>query len=328
MESVVNSKSSQAVSVFTPQTSSSAALSLATLAVGTHSITAKYSGDANYSTDTSAAVAVTVNPAASATAVTSSANPSYAGHSVTFTTNVTSTGQAPTGNVTFSAGSTMLGSAALSGGVAAYTTTSLTTVGTQTVTASYSGDTNTQASSATVSQVIDAAFALSPGSDGSTTLTVQSGKSVSAPINVTGATGFSAQITFACTGLPANAGCTFSPAMITGSGTSIVPTLLTVSTSASVTTSQLRRDGGPGLTTFAYGAVFASLALCWPLRRRGARPFAILACVLALAAMGLAGCSGGSGAGGPKTAPGTYNFTVTATSGSVQAQSSYVLTVQ
>ena len=116
MESVVNSKSSQAVSVFTPQTSSSAALSLATLAVGTHSITAKYSGDANYSTDTSAAVAVTVNPAASATAVTSSANPSYAGQSVTFTTNVTSTGPAPTGNVTFSAGSTMLGSAALSGG--------------------------------------------------------------------------------------------------------------------------------------------------------------------------------------------------------------------
>ena len=37
-----------AVSVFTPQTSSSGALSLTTLAVGTHTITARYSGDANY----------------------------------------------------------------------------------------------------------------------------------------------------------------------------------------------------------------------------------------------------------------------------------------
>ena len=68
-----------AAAVFTPQTSSSATLSLATLAVGTHSITAQYSGDTNYSADTSAAVAVTVNPAVSATAVTSSVNPSFAG---------------------------------------------------------------------------------------------------------------------------------------------------------------------------------------------------------------------------------------------------------
>ena len=57
-----------AASVFTPQTSSSATISPSTLAVGTHSITARYSGDANYSADTSAAVSVTVNQAASATA--------------------------------------------------------------------------------------------------------------------------------------------------------------------------------------------------------------------------------------------------------------------
>ena len=230
-----------AASVFTPQTSSSAALSLTTLAVGTHTISAHYSGDANYVADTSAGVTVTVNQAASATAATSSANPSFAGQSVTLTANVTSGGPTPTGNVVFTSGSTTLATVALSGGSASYTTSSFTTVGTQTITASYSGDANTQASSTTLSQVVNAAFALAPGSSGSTTLTVQAGQTVTAPINVTGAAGFSGQVTFACSGLPANASCSFSPATITVSGTPAVPTLLSVNTAASTAISRLRR---------------------------------------------------------------------------------------
>jgi hypothetical protein len=154
-----------AASVFTPQPSSSAALSPSTLTVGTHSITARYSGDANYAGDTSAAVTVTVNQAVSVTAVTSSVNPSSAGQSVTLTAKVTSNGPTPTGHVTFTSGSTTLATVALSGGSAAYTTTSFTTVGTLAITASYSGDANTQASSATLSQVITGpTLTLSPSS--------------------------------------------------------------------------------------------------------------------------------------------------------------------
>jgi hypothetical protein len=317
-----------AASVFTPQTSSSAAFSLATLAVGTHSITASYSGDTNYSADTSAAVAVTVNQAASATAVTSSANPGFAGESVTLTAKVSSSEPTPTGKVTFTSGSTTLGTVALTGGSAAYTTSSFTTVGTQTITASYSGDANTQASSATLSQVINAAFALAPG--GTTTLTVQSGQTVSAPINVTGAAGFSGQVTFACSGLPNNASCSFSPATIMVSGTPAVPTSLSVNTAAGTTMSQLKEDGGGRIRTAAYGLGLASLALFWPVRRRkAARLWAMLICTVAFATLGLNGCSGGGGSNDPaKTAPGTYNFTITASSGSVQTQSSYTLVVQ
>ena len=154
-----------AASVFTPQTSSSATLAPSTLTVGTHSITARYSGDANYAGDTSAAVTVTVNQAVSVTAVTSSVNPSFAGQSVTLTAKVTSNGPTPTGNVTFTSGSTTLATVALSGGSAAYTTTSFTKVGTLAITASYSGDANTQASSATLSQVITGpTLTLSPSS--------------------------------------------------------------------------------------------------------------------------------------------------------------------
>jgi hypothetical protein len=152
-------------SVFTPQTSSSGALSLTTLAVGTHSITAQYSGDANYDGDTSAAVTVTVNQAVSTTAVTSSVNPSVAGQSVTLSAKVTSNGPTPTGNVTFTSGSTALATVALSGGSATYTTASFTKVGTLAITASYAGDANTQASSATLSQVVNGpTLTLSPSS--------------------------------------------------------------------------------------------------------------------------------------------------------------------
>jgi hypothetical protein len=306
--------------VFTPQAGSSAMLSVATLAAGTHTITAQYSGDANYPADTSAAVAVTVNQAASAIAATSSANPSFAGQSVTLTAKVTSAGPTPTGSVAFTSGSAALGTVTLSGGSAAYTT-SFNTVGTQAITASYSGDGNTQASSTSLSQVVNAAFALAPDGSRNTTLTVQAGQSVSAPINVTGAAGFSGEVTFACSGLPANASCSFSPATITVAGTAAVPTLLSVNTAASSMTSQLR--------TGIFGLGLAGLLLLWPLRRRGSGVWAVLVCGFAFAALGLSGCSNGSGpAPAPQTGAGTYNFTVTASSGKVQTQSAYTLVVQ
>ncbi len=310
-----------AASVFTPQTNSSATISPSTLAVGTHSITARYSGDANYSADTSAAVSVTVNQAASATAVTSSANPSFAGQGVTLTANVTSPGPTPTGNVTFTSGSTTLGTVALSGGSAAYTTSSFTTVGTQTITVSYSGDANTQASSSTLSLVVNAAFTLAPDGGGNTTLTVSAGQTVTAPINVTGAPGFSGQVTFACSGLPVNTSCSFSPATINLSGTPAVPTLLSVNTAAGSTTSQLRLGFG--------GLAFAGLLLLWPVRHRGARIWIMLLCAIGLVTLGVNGCSNGSGPAPPaQTATGTYNFTVVASSGSVKTQSAYTLVVQ
>jgi Bacterial Ig-like domain (group 3)/FG-GAP-like repeat len=312
-----------AASVFTPQTSSSASISPSTLAVGTHSITARYSGDANYTADTSAAVSVTVNQAASETAVTSSANPSFAGQSVTLPANVTSPGPTPTGNVTFTSGSTTLGTVALGGGSAAYTTSSFTTVGNQTITVSYSGDANTQASSASLSLVVNAAFTLAPDGGGNTTLTVNAGQTVTAPINVTGAPGFSGQVTFACSGLPANTSCSFSPATINLSGTPAVPTLLSVNTAAGATVSQLRLGFG------AYSLAFAGLILFWPVRHKGTRIWVVLFCAVGFATLGLNGCSKGSGSAPPaQTATGTYSFNVVASSGSVKTQSAYTLIVQ
>jgi hypothetical protein len=86
--------------------------------------------------------------------------------------------------------------------LAAYTTTSLTSAGTQTITVTYSGDGNTQASSGTITQVINAAFTPAPASGSGATLIVKSGQAVSTSISVAGAAGFSGQVALACSGLP------------------------------------------------------------------------------------------------------------------------------
>jgi hypothetical protein len=81
------------------------------------------------------------------TKLVSSANPSLVGQAVTFTATVSSTaGVPPNGEIiTFNSGSVVLGTGALSGGIASMTSSSLP-VGTSTITASYPGDANFRAS--------------------------------------------------------------------------------------------------------------------------------------------------------------------------------------
>ena len=126
-----------------------ATLSTATLTVAaSHSITAVYSGDSNFTGSTSAALLQKVNKANTSTTVKSSLNPSTSGATVTFTATVkSSTTGTPTGTVAFKDGATVLGSHALSGGVAAFATAKLAT-GTHSITAVYvaSADYNTSTS--------------------------------------------------------------------------------------------------------------------------------------------------------------------------------------
>ena len=110
-----------------------------TLSVGSHTITAVYSGDSNFAGSTSSALTQTVTQASTTTGISSSVNPSAYGQSVTFTATVTGTGA--TGTVTFQDGGATLGSTTLSNGTATYTTSTLS-VGSHTITAIYSGDTN------------------------------------------------------------------------------------------------------------------------------------------------------------------------------------------
>jgi large repetitive protein len=119
-----------------------------TLTVGTDTITAIYSGDANFATSTSAPFIQTVNQGNTTTKVVSSLNPSSTGVTVTFTATVTATAPASgtrTGTVAFDdAGVAIAGCAAqfLAAAGTATCATNALTAGVHTITAVYSGDSN------------------------------------------------------------------------------------------------------------------------------------------------------------------------------------------
>jgi hypothetical protein len=129
-----------------------ATVSVSTLSVGAHSITAVYSGDANTAPGNSAALAETVNKIPSSVTLISSLNPAVVGQSVTFTAAVAPSGA--TGAVQFLDGATALATVTLSGGTASLSTAVLA-VGTHTIAAIYSGDAITSSStSAAIAEVV------------------------------------------------------------------------------------------------------------------------------------------------------------------------------
>ena len=131
------------------------------LTVGTHSITAVYAGDTNFTTSTSSVLSQVVNQA-STTTLTSIPNPSVTGQSVTFTATVapsSGTGT-PTGTVNFLDGTTQIGTGTLnSSGVATFSTSTLTvSASPHSITAVYAGGTGFAGStSSAVSQVVNRA---------------------------------------------------------------------------------------------------------------------------------------------------------------------------
>ncbi len=127
------------LSAATPSTST-ASLDVSSLAVGSHSITAVYSGDANNAGVTSTALTQAVAVVASTTSLSFSAASLTQGQGVTLTASVS--GYAPTGSVQFKDGGTDLGDAVtLADGSASCSTNSLA-AGSHSVTAVYSGDAN------------------------------------------------------------------------------------------------------------------------------------------------------------------------------------------
>jgi hypothetical protein len=134
----------------------SASITLSSLTVGGHNITAVYSGDTNF-LGSNAAIAQTVNQAATSTSLSSTVNPSSFGQNITFSASVTSgASSAITGSIAFMDGSTLLGTVALSNGSASISFSSFV-VGGHTITATYSGDTNYAGSSATLTEVVNKA---------------------------------------------------------------------------------------------------------------------------------------------------------------------------
>jgi hypothetical protein len=311
------------------------ALTISTLPFGNNSVTAKYSGDVNYSASTSAPSNVDVQ-ILTTTAITSSAATVQQGQSVTFTATITQAqpgGPGPTGTVQFFANGANIGSGvAVSGGKAQVSSNSLPS-GTVNVVAQYSGDTNYQASSNSFSQTV------TPGPDfnisfAPATVNVNApGSSATTVVTVSALNGFTASVTLSgCSNASLEITCSFAPPTVTESGTSTV-TVSTIAPSALVPLSRHIDFGGwrtsaGAIRVLLLCAVFLVLAI-QARRRRWNLAGAVLMFTLLI---GIAACGGGGGGSTGPTNPGTPQvknqfMSVTATSGTITHTFTFTLNV-
>jgi pseudomonalisin len=166
--------------------SCTASLSTSALSVGSHNITAVYSGDTNNQASTSPVVVETVTAVVtqSSTALAVAPASIAAGQVVTLTATVT--GNSPSGSVQFKdGGSNLVSAVALSGNTAILSTTGLSAVGSHTITAEYSGDASNIAS-ASSGVVVSVTRAVSSLTLASSSASITAGQNVTFTATVSG----------------------------------------------------------------------------------------------------------------------------------------------
>lgn len=317
--------------------SGKASFSTSSLSGGVHDIVASYVGNSFFEPNSSTTT-VTVAPIASSIALSSSAQSMGGGSNVTFTAKLAPQfGTTPTGTVAFSVGSTNLGSTAVDNTGAAVFSTSSLPIGNDAITAAYSGDVNfIGLTSAAVNVNVTPDFQISPSA---TSQSVHPGQSASFTLNLTPFGSFATPITFACSGLPALAACSFSPSSVTFTNSSSVAVAVTISTAGS--SASLRQVEHPrigGYFIYAIGGFgIIGLVLAGGTRRRSTKIIAF--CVLLVVVAGTIACGGGSGSSGGGTPPppvpttplGTSTVIVTASEtqngNTISHQTQFMLTV-
>ncbi len=145
--------------------------------------------------------------------------------------------------------------------------------------------------------------------------------------------GFKGMVNFSCSGLPTESKCSFSPASLTGGGS----TTLTITTTAPKTSmlTPLHGPQGSGILAVISGTMIAGFLLIGvPGRRRWNRVLLLIAVGFLTA---LVACGGGGGSSTPSPPPsapdpgtttGIFNVTVTATSGTLTHSTTFFLSVQ
>ena len=307
---------------------------------GSHILVANYSGDANYTANTTTTT-VTVTPAPTTINNVSAPAQAVVSQSFTVTAAVTSAsyGVAPTGTVAFLAnGSPLTGtvqytpqsgniSTGITASLGASLSTSISTAGTDNITATYtSGDQNyaSQSSSNSVPITINATggFAIGP----ITNVTISApGQSGSAALTITPANGFTGTVTIACA-LPVTmleATCPNVTANITNANP-VTPSVMINTMGPHQVAAN--RPAATGL--FAFGVLAGVLLVAIPGVRRRRLPLALpLFGIVVL----IASCGGGGSSGhtDPGTPAGTYTVNLTATSpGATTQTASFSVTVQ
>jgi sugar lactone lactonase YvrE len=293
-----------------------AAYTTSSLALGAHTITAQYLGDANDAASTSAQASVAITAYVTQTNLASSASSLNTDQELTLLTTTSSTGaQAPTGTITFMNGTASLGSATVGSGGAA-TLTINPAVGTYSITARYSGDafnapSTSNAVSITVSQATEFTVQLNP-----TSVTIPTSKYANIGISLASQNSFSDTLSLGCASLPAEVTCNFAQNNINLSANGKASVQLTVDTANPLLSGGQAKNETPGTHGGMLAAcVFPGAALFgfafWRFRKNaGLLKMLAIVAVLAGTTLAMTGCGGVSINSAPA---GSYVIQVTAT---------------
>jgi hypothetical protein len=312
-----------------------AANNVTVIGPGAHNVRASYPGDTDYAGSNSTTVPL-IGLLGTTTVLTSSAQSVPNGTPFTFTATVASSSGTPTGSVSFYDSTTLLGTAPVhASGIATFSDT--LSAGTHSVTATYTGDNNYNASTSaaiSVTVTVDTDFVVGSAQQSGM---VNPGGKVSFAIVVVSVNGaYNSPVALSVAGLPAGAAATFSPNSATpgdNSATSIMTVQMPPAnaTSSSVV-APLSTPGQPRLPLGPQpiASVLAAIALLIVSRLSGefARPrrFATLAglVLLSIVMAGVSGCRGGFIA----TPQQSFPIIVTGTSGAQSHSTTIMLNVR
>ncbi|SNT44215.1 Ig-like domain (group 3) [Granulicella rosea] len=267
---------------------------------------------------------LTVTPATPAITLAASTTSTYAGTPVVLSVTLSSSVGTPTGTVNFLSGTSSLGTATVSNGAASLTTSALA-LGVDAVTAVYSGDTAfSPVTSAAISITVAAAFGVSASA---TALTFPHNYQEAQSFFTVNPGGRTDTLSFACTGLPAKIGCTFTPSTLGLAGLS-GPQSVTLLVSNSGASAVLEEPpAGPASRRPVFAGLFVASLLLAARRRKMLPRLLMFALAAGLISGALSGC--GSSVANTQQAVGTYPFNVTVSSGSTALQTiPFTLTVQ
>ena len=291
-----------------------ATLNYSTLSVGTHVITASYSGDVGNLASTSTPLSQVVQKMPTDTSVGASSGANSSSPALVATViGVTSNTPVPTGTVTFVSGSTTLGSATLNAsGVATFSPQ--LAAGSYTVVANYGGDA-VHAPSSSVAVTItgtptDFGIGVTPAK-----ITMATGQNSTLTVNITSQQNYADTIGLGCSSLPAGVNCHFSSATVDLKSGGTASVQLTVDTNNPLSGGSSAMNSRPaavrGLTLaglFAPAGLFFGF-IFRRFRRRGGIVFTAALAIVLSGALMLTGCGGGFTQS--SAAPGTYVFQVT-----------------
>lgn len=182
---------------------------------------------------------------------------------------------------------------------------------------------------ATTQVVLNPSFTLAASG---ASLSIAPGQSGTIGLSVTPVNGFNSAVSFACSGLPSEASCSFSPAAVTPNGTAAANTTMTITTTAPSAQKRHVSAALSGLTGGALAAGFLLFPFLYQKRRLGW--IFVLLCTVTI--LGVTACGSSSSSPPPVTNPGTpagaSTVTVTASSGSgasaITQTTTFTLTVQ